>query len=168
MNASKKRKADTDDGEHTKRSKGLDGASQIQPGNSSGSKCTKGSRDIPASLKSGSSSKNIEESSNNPKHGQAKGKGKATNRKPVESIKDQARPDKPKHKIRKLVPPRPFPTVPNSVSATGPRSAHKEGKNYICLTRKTPLGAYLRRCKEVIMKDGYAVSRSSLFITNHI
>ncbi|THH31885.1 hypothetical protein EUX98_g2322 [Antrodiella citrinella] len=60
-----------------------------------------------------------------------------------------------KHKIRKLAPPRPYPTVPTSVSATGPRSAHTEGKNYICITRKTPLGAYLRRCKDVMMKDGY-------------
>ncbi|OSD02033.1 hypothetical protein PYCCODRAFT_1368121 [Trametes coccinea BRFM310] len=59
------------------------------------------------------------------------------------------------HKIRKLVPPRPFPTVPTSVSATGPRSAHTEGKNYICITRRTELGAYLRRCKDVFLKDGY-------------
>ncbi|KAM5530688.1 hypothetical protein V8D89_015660 [Ganoderma adspersum] len=60
-----------------------------------------------------------------------------------------------KHKVRKLVPPRPFPTVPTSVSATGPRSAHTEGKNYICITRRTELGAYLRRCKDVFLKDGY-------------
>lgn len=59
------------------------------------------------------------------------------------------------HKLRKLAPPRPYPTVPTSVSATGPRSAHTEGKNYICVTRKTPLGAYLRRCKDVVLKDGY-------------
>ena len=59
------------------------------------------------------------------------------------------------HKVRKLVPPRPFPTVPPSVSATGPRSAHVEGKNYICVTRRTELGAYLRRCKDVFIKDGY-------------
>lgn len=58
------------------------------------------------------------------------------------------------HTIRKLAPPRPYPTVPTSVSATGPRSAHSEGKNYICVTRKTQLGAYLRRCKDVVMKDG--------------
>lgn len=57
-------------------------------------------------------------------------------------------------RIRKLAPQRPFPTVPTSVSATGPRSAHVEGKNYICITRKTPLGAYLRRCKDVVLKDG--------------
>ena len=61
---------------------------------------------------------------------------------------------KPKHTIRKLAPPRPFPTVPASVSATGPRSAHTEGKNYICVTRKTQLGAYLRRCKDVVLNDG--------------
>ena len=65
-----------------------------------------------------------------------------------------AGPSRPQHTIRKLVPPRPFPTVPASVSATGPRSAHTEGKNYICITRKTQLGAYLRRCKDVVMKDG--------------
>ncbi|EJD05937.1 uncharacterized protein FOMMEDRAFT_69447, partial [Fomitiporia mediterranea MF3/22] len=58
-------------------------------------------------------------------------------------------------KYRKLVPPRPFPTVPTSVSATGPRSAHTEGKNRICITRKTELGKYLRRCKDVVLKDGY-------------
>src|SRR4051812_2598483 len=59
-----------------------------------------------------------------------------------------------KRKRNKLVPPRPFPTVPTSVSATGPRSAHTEGKNVICVTRRTKLGAYLRRCKEVILEDG--------------
>jgi len=59
-----------------------------------------------------------------------------------------------KHRINKLVPPRPYPTVPTSVSATGPRSAHKEGKNMICITRKTKLGAYMRRCKDMIIKDG--------------
>ena len=70
---------------------------------------------------------------------------------------DEAAQNKPKvtgHKVRKLVPPRPFPTVPASVSATGPRSAHPEGKNYICVTRRTELGAYLRRCKDVFIKDG--------------
>ncbi|KAF8894745.1 hypothetical protein BD779DRAFT_1467302 [Infundibulicybe gibba] len=70
-------------------------------------------------------------------------------------------PDVPKkrdsqgHRIRKLAPPRPYPTVPTSVSATGPQSAHKEGKNYICITRKTSVGAYMRRCKNVILQDGY-------------
>ena len=65
-----------------------------------------------------------------------------------------AKPAAKRRKIKKLTPARPFPTVPTSVSATGPRSAHSEGKNYICITRKTPLAAYLRRCKDVIMVDG--------------
>jgi ribonuclease P/MRP protein subunit RPP20 len=60
----------------------------------------------------------------------------------------------PGHRVNKLVPPRPFPTVPPGVSATGPRSAHHEGKNYITITRKTKMGPYLRRCKDVVLKDG--------------
>lgn len=67
----------------------------------------------------------------------------------------KARPPRPR--INKLAPQRPFPTVPTSVSATGPRSAHQEGKNFICVTRKTKLGSYLRRCKDIIIKDGYNV-----------
>ncbi|KAF5324900.1 hypothetical protein D9611_004178 [Ephemerocybe angulata] len=63
----------------------------------------------------------------------------------------------PRSRIRKLTPARPWPLVPTSVSATGPRSAHKDGKNMICITRKTGLGAYMRRCKDVILKDGYKV-----------
>lgn len=64
-------------------------------------------------------------------------------------------------KMRKLGPPRPFPTVPTSVSATGPPSAHVDGKNYICITRRSPLGAYLRRCKDLVIKDGYVLIFSS-------
>ena len=60
----------------------------------------------------------------------------------------------PRRRINKLDPPRPFPVVPTSVSETGPRSSHREGNNMICLTRKTSLGAYMRRCKDVILKDG--------------
>ena len=74
--------------------------------------------------------------------------------------KEVSKPNPPpakRRKIKKLTPPRPFPTVPTSVSATGPRSAHSEGKNYICITRKTPLAAYLRRCKDVIKVDGWVV-----------
>ncbi|KAF8881964.1 hypothetical protein CPB84DRAFT_1791429 [Gymnopilus junonius] len=63
--------------------------------------------------------------------------------------------EKKRTRIHKLMPPRPFPTVPTSVSATGPRSSHREGKNMICLTRKTSLGHYMRRCKDVIIVDGY-------------
>ncbi|KAE9398356.1 hypothetical protein BT96DRAFT_822167 [Gymnopus androsaceus JB14] len=62
---------------------------------------------------------------------------------------------KPRQRIKKLAPARPFPSVPTAVSATGPRSAHTEGKNLICITRKTSLGAYMRRCKNIIIKDGY-------------
>ena len=80
-----------------------------------------------------------------------KGKEKAVDR---SNVPQETVSKKRKHKVKKLVPPRPFPTVPASVSATGPRSAHHEGKNYIAITRKTPLGAYLRRCKDVILKDG--------------
>ncbi|KAJ7118862.1 hypothetical protein C8R44DRAFT_185046 [Mycena epipterygia] len=67
----------------------------------------------------------------------------------------RAEPPPQRGRINKLAPTRPFPTVPTSVSATGPRSAHKEGKNLICITRKTPLATYLRRCKNVIINDGY-------------
>ena len=82
----------------------------------------------------------------------AKGKGKA------KEIVPNAPGRASRPRINKLAPPRPFPTVPKSVSATGPRSAHKEGKNFLCLTRKTSLGAYMRRCKDVIIKDGYAIT----------
>ncbi|KAK0474937.1 hypothetical protein IW261DRAFT_1568428 [Armillaria novae-zelandiae] len=61
----------------------------------------------------------------------------------------------PETKRRRLSAPRPFPIVPASVSATGPRSAHKQGKNLICISRKTTLGAYMRRCKDLAVKDGY-------------
>ena len=63
-------------------------------------------------------------------------------------------------RIKKLKPVRPFPTVPSSVSQTGPRSAHREGKNMICITRKTSLGTYMRRCKNVIINDGYITPSS--------
>ncbi|KAJ7272989.1 hypothetical protein C8J57DRAFT_1316238 [Mycena rebaudengoi] len=69
------------------------------------------------------------------------------------AVPPQPRPQR--RRINKLAPIRPFPTVPKSVSATGPQSAHKEGKNLICITRKTPLAAYLRRCKNAIINDGY-------------
>ncbi|KAA1477119.1 hypothetical protein DENSPDRAFT_745420, partial [Dentipellis sp. KUC8613] len=62
---------------------------------------------------------------------------------------------KPPFKRRKLAPPRPFPTVPTSVNATGPRSTRHEGKNYIAVTRKVQMGGYLRRIKDAVLKDGY-------------
>ncbi|CAE6524806.1 unnamed protein product [Rhizoctonia solani] len=55
----------------------------------------------------------------------------------------------------KLKPQRPVPTVHPASNVTGPRSSHKEGKNVICVTRSTKLGAYLRRCKSLILDDGY-------------
>ncbi|PFH52484.1 hypothetical protein AMATHDRAFT_140204 [Amanita thiersii Skay4041] len=63
---------------------------------------------------------------------------------------------KRKKQIRKLVPPRPWPSVFPSDNATGPRSSHTAGKNYICLTRKTNLGSYMRRCKDLVLNDGYS------------
>jgi ribonuclease P/MRP protein subunit RPP20 len=56
-----------------------------------------------------------------------------------------------KYTTRKLAPKRPFPTVATSVNASGPKSSHHEGKNLICITRKTPLGRYLQRCKEILI-----------------
>ncbi|TFL07821.1 hypothetical protein BDV98DRAFT_609788 [Pterulicium gracile] len=54
-----------------------------------------------------------------------------------------------------MPPQRPFPSVPTSTSATVPYSARTDGKNFICITRKTSLGTYMRRCKDVVLKDGY-------------
>ncbi|KIK99751.1 hypothetical protein PAXRUDRAFT_822435 [Paxillus rubicundulus Ve08.2h10] len=64
-------------------------------------------------------------------------------------------------RIRKLAPPRPFPTVAPASSVTGPRSAHHEGKNNICVTRKTKLAAYLRRCRALLVDDGFKELRLS-------
>ncbi|KAG2138962.1 hypothetical protein DEU56DRAFT_329922 [Suillus clintonianus] len=64
-------------------------------------------------------------------------------------------------RIRKLAPPRPFPTVALSAPATAPRSLHTEGKNNICVTRRTKLAAYLRRCKALILEDGFKEIRLS-------
>jgi len=83
-----------------------------------------------------------------------KSKGKITEEHKDRSSKYDQGKGHQRRRINKLVPPRPFPTVPTSVSATGPRSNHKEGKDLICITRKTSLACYLRRCKDVIIKDG--------------
>ena len=61
----------------------------------------------------------------------------------------------PKPKIIKLKPARPCPTVPTSSSATVPKSRRAEGRNEICVTRRTELGSYLRQCRDVLTKDGY-------------
>jgi hypothetical protein len=149
MNASKKRKADADsDAEDSdpveRNAKKLTGKR---------SKGAKPMTDAPSSSKPGHSS--IEGSSSNSTLPQTKGKRKAVEIQAANPVTDTTPPVKPKRTIKKLVPPRPFPTVLTSVSATGPRSQHKEGKNFICITRKTPLSSYLRRCKDVILKDGY-------------
>ena len=73
---------------------------------------------------------------------------------PIE--KDTSQPSIRRENIRKLAPSRPFPSVPASVSASGPKSMHKEGKNLICITRRTPLAAYLSRCKKLLVKEGCA------------
>jgi len=62
-------------------------------------------------------------------------------------------------KIIKLTPARPFPKVPPSSNATGPYSARAEGKNLVCITRRVELGAYLRRCVDMIKEDGYRTLR---------
>jgi hypothetical protein len=81
------------------------------------------------------------------KNSKRKGRPKARN-KPIQI------PLKPKPTIIKLAPNRPYPSVPTSSSATGPRSKRKEGNNKICVTRNTDLGAYLTRCKDVFVKQG--------------
>lgn len=140
MDSSKKRKVTGDSEEQrVKRSKGIDGTPLAKG-------AATDDTSFPSPMKIAGSS-----------NSRARDKRKV--KEPASSAAKNAA--KPKNKIKKLVPPRPFPTVPTSESATGPRSAHKEGKNYICITRKTPLGAYLRRCKEVILKDGYVIVRNS-------
>lgn len=156
MNASKKRKidaADIDPESDNSRAQDLPGKSSkhVTAADSNSRK------PVHASLA-------VEGSSRNPTRSQTKGKGKE--RQATKSTTDKTPPVKLKRNIRKLVPPRPFPTVPTSVSATGPRSAHKEGKNLICITRQTPLSMYLRRCKDVFLKDGYATWCSLMLIRN--
>ncbi|KZP32594.1 hypothetical protein FIBSPDRAFT_925085 [Athelia psychrophila] len=133
MDSSKKRKLTVDDEERVQKSKGNDGQTIEQATRPSG-------KPGPAPGRVGSSS-----DSRKGKMGKGKAKGSA----PKKEV------PKTKQNIKKLVPPRPFPTVPTSESATGPRSSHKEGKNYICITRKTPLAAYLRRCEDIVLTDGY-------------
>lgn len=135
MDSSKKRKLTVDDEDRVQRSKGNDGQTVEQ--------ATRPSDETGPALARVFSSDSRKAK---------KGKGKAKGSAPKKEV------PKTKQNIKKLVPPRPFPTVPTSESATGPRSAHKEGKNYICITRKTPLAAYLRRCKDVVLSDGCVLS----------
>ncbi|KAI6038410.1 hypothetical protein EDC04DRAFT_2694976 [Pisolithus marmoratus] len=67
-------------------------------------------------------------------------------------------PPRKRLRIQKLAPPRPFPTVPPGRSATGPRSTSTrpspDEPMCLCVTRKTALAAYIRRCKSAFMQDG--------------
>jgi hypothetical protein len=71
-------------------------------------------------------------------------------------------PFKPRPKIVKLAPHRPYPTVPTSSSATGPKSKRAEGNNKICVTRRTNLGTYLSQCKNLFIKGGYVIIKVSI------
>lgn len=62
-----------------------------------------------------------------------------------------------KGRVHKLAPPKPFPTISTGVSATGPKSTHKGGKNFICVSRKVTLGSYLSRCKKILVEEGYNI-----------
>ncbi|KAL4065221.1 hypothetical protein J3A83DRAFT_4099670 [Scleroderma citrinum] len=68
-------------------------------------------------------------------------------------------------RIRKLAPPRPFPTVPPGRSATSPRSTSlrpsPDDPTCICVTRKTTLAAYIRRCKSAFLDHGAREMRLS-------
>ncbi|KAG9026722.1 hypothetical protein FRB95_008528 [Tulasnella sp. JGI-2019a] len=77
-----------------------------------------------------------------------------SNKRPTTKEQDPA-PVLPKVLRQKLAPPRPWPSVPTSSSATGPRSSRAEGNNMVCITRKTELSQYLRRCKKLVVEDGY-------------
>jgi hypothetical protein len=85
--------------------------------------------------------------------------GSSTTKNPATTSQPAAPNNRPR--IRKLAPPRPFPTVAPSAPATAPRSLHTEGKNNICVTRRTKLATYLRRCKALILEDGVKEIRLS-------
>lgn len=148
MNASNKRKRDTLEDERAKEHNKADNKSGKDKKSCRNTASTSNGQVNPSAQPA--PSKSLAERISKPSPS-AKGKEKATD---SHTPSVTTKKTEPKRRIKKLVPSRPFPTVPTSVSATGPRSAHKEGKNYICLTRKTPLGMYLRRCKDVIMQDG--------------
>ncbi|KAI6138919.1 hypothetical protein BKA82DRAFT_4230103 [Pisolithus tinctorius] len=67
-------------------------------------------------------------------------------------------PPRKRPRILKLAPPRPYPTVPIGRSATGPRSTSTRPSPdeplCLCITRKTALAAYIRRCESAFLHDG--------------
>ncbi|KAF8558502.1 hypothetical protein OG21DRAFT_1504242 [Imleria badia] len=117
-------------------------------------------------VEGGSREKKAKNNTGAARNPQEKGTPRATSRAPDASAdqpgpsqKPETQPRRPR--IRKLAPSRPFPTVASASSVTGPRSTHHEGKNNICITRKTKLAAYLRRCKALLVDDGFKELRLS-------
>ncbi|KAF8610721.1 hypothetical protein BDV93DRAFT_484159 [Ceratobasidium sp. AG-I] len=94
----------------------------------------------------------------------------STNNKPKEKVasssrrkaKSTTKPTTASTRV-KLKPQRPAPTVHPASNTTGPRSSHVEGKNVICVTRATKLASYLRRCKSLVLDDGYAFKTIHLY-----
>lgn len=84
-----------------------------------------------------------------------KGKGKATSSSRLKD-KPATKPTAAGTRV-KLKPQRPVPTVHPASNVTGPRSSHVEGKNFICVTRATKLASYLRRCKSLVLDDGWVL-----------
>lgn len=62
---------------------------------------------------------------------------------------------KPVRKRHRLGTSRPWPSVPGSSNATGPRSARADGNNKFLISRKVELAVYLRKLKECVLKEGY-------------
>jgi hypothetical protein len=142
-----KRKGASGDTHHTKRVK-LDATShkKINPNQNNGRQGTINQSGIESTLP----------------EAQREAKAAATTTSSTTSSKPAPQPSNRRENIRKLAPPRPFPTVPTSVSASGPKSAHKEGKNLICITRHTPLAAYISRCKKLLVDEGCALHAQCL------
>ncbi|KAI6097918.1 hypothetical protein EDD16DRAFT_591705 [Pisolithus croceorrhizus] len=67
-------------------------------------------------------------------------------------------PPRKRLRIQKLAPPHPYPTVPLARSATGPRSTSTRPSPdeplCLCVTRKTSLPVYIRRCTSAFLRDG--------------
>lgn len=58
---------------------------------------------------------------------------------------------------RKLAPARPYPAVKQTSNLAVPRSARQEGNNMITISRKTPLGAHLRRAVRCVVDFGSVI-----------
>ncbi|KAG2348385.1 hypothetical protein BDR05DRAFT_956981 [Suillus weaverae] len=110
-------------------------------------------------LQSGAVAKANSQKSKKDKETNSGQSGSSTAKNPAATSQSAAPNNRPR--IRKLAPPRPFPTVAPSAPATAPRSLHTEGKNNICVTRRTKLAVYLRRCKALILEDGFKEIRLS-------